>query len=74
MILDLDMQLMLEFLLMSLNLKCMASDKNNHPFHISIYDKPIEQVSEFIYLNHEFSCKNDETAAVQHRVNGLWEE
>lgn len=44
--------------------KCIATDKNNQTYHITIYDKPVKQVSKFIYLR-----KNDRTVTVQHMIS-----
>ena len=32
--------------------KCTTTDKSDQPLHLTIYGKPIVQVSEFIYLVH----------------------
>ena len=51
---------------------CMTTDKSNQPLHLTIYGKPIKQVSEFIYLGHKLSATNDGTAAVKHRIGLGW--
>jgi len=33
--------------------ECMSTDKEQHPLNITIYDKPIKQVTQFIYLGHK---------------------
>ena len=39
--------------------KCMTTDKSDQPLHLTIYGKPIVQVSDFIYLGHKLSATND---------------
>ena len=50
----------------------MTTDKNSPPLNITIYGKPIKQVSEFVYLGHKLSSTNDGTAAVKHRIGLGW--
>ena len=52
--------------------KCMSTDKNNQPLNLTIYDKTIEQVSEFVYLGHKLSSTNDGSVAVSHRIGLGW--
>ena len=52
--------------------ECMTTDKNSPPLNITIYGKPIKQVSEFVYLGHKLSSTNDGTAAVKHRIGLGW--
>ena len=52
--------------------ECMTTDKSNQPLHLSIYDKPIKQVTEFVYLGHKLSATNDGSTAVKHRIALGW--
>ena len=52
--------------------KCMATDKKSPTLNITIYGKPIKQVSEFIYLGHKLSSTNNGTVAVKHRIGLGW--
>ena len=52
--------------------KYMTTDKSDQPLHLTIYGKPIVQVSEFIYLVHKLSAPNDGTAAVKNIIGLLW--
>lgn len=48
--------------------KCMPTDKINTNLHLTIYNNEISQVTEFIYLGHKLSSKNDGLAAGQHYI------
>ena len=50
--------------------KCMSTNKNKQPINLTVYGKPIEQVTEFIYLGHKLSYTNN--GAVQHRIGLGW--
>ena len=50
----------------------MTTDKSNQLLHLTIYGKPIVQVSDFIYLCHKLSATNDGTAAAKHRIGLGW--
>ena len=52
--------------------KCMTTAKDQPRLNISIYGKPIEQVSEFVYLGHKLSCMNNSEVAVRHRIGLGW--
>jgi hypothetical protein len=52
--------------------KCMTTKKSDEPFNITIYGKPLEQVTEFIYLGHKLSSNNNDLIAVQHRIGLGW--
>ena len=52
--------------------ECMTSAKNSPPLNITIYGKPIKQVSEFVYLGHKLSSINDGTASVKYRIGLGW--
>lgn len=49
--------------------KCMTTNKVKSTLHLTIYsEKPIQQVSEYIYLGHKLSSKNDSMAGLQYRI------
>lgn len=49
-------------------MECRTTDKLNSNLPQTIYRKPIKQVSDFIYLDHKLSCKNDGFIVVQYRI------
>ena len=52
--------------------KCMTTDKINTNLHLTIDNNKMSQVTEFIYLGHKLSSKNDGLVAVQHRIGLGW--
>ena len=50
----------------------MTTDKSNQPLHLSIYDKPIKQVTEFVYFGYKLSATNNGSTAVKHRIALGW--
>ena len=44
--------------------KCMSTNKNKQPINLTIYGKPIEQVTDFIYLGHKLPSTNNGAVAV----------
>ena len=52
--------------------KCMSTNKNKQPINLTVYGKPIEQVTEFIYLGHKLYSTNNGAVAVQHRIGLGW--
>ena len=39
--------------------ECMTTGKNQASLNLTIYDKPIKQVTEFIYLGHKLTANNN---------------
>ena len=52
--------------------ECMSTDKQQTPLNITIYDKPIKQVTEFIYLGHKLTSSNNHVATLKHRIGLGW--
>ena len=52
--------------------QCMSTEKVQHPLNMSIYGKPIKQVTEFIYLGHKLTSSNNHEAALKHRIGLGW--
>ena len=52
--------------------RCVTTDKINTNLHLTIDNNQISQVTEFIYLGHKLSSKNDGLAAVQYRIGLGW--
>ena len=52
--------------------ECMTTDKTQQSLGITIYDKPIKQVSEFVYLGHKLSAIYKNEAAVDYRIALAW--
>ena len=52
--------------------KSMSTDKTQLPLNITIYGKPIKQVTEFIYLGHKLTAFNNHQAALKHRIGLGW--
>ena len=52
--------------------KCMTTAKSNKILNLTIYNKQIKQVNDFIYLGHKLSSTNNGAAAVQHRIGLGW--
>ena len=50
----------------------MTTDKLNSTLHLTIYGKAIEEVSEFTYLGHKLSSKNDSMIPLQYRIGLGW--
>ena len=50
----------------------MTTDKIITNLHLTIDNNEISQVTEFIYLGHKLSSKNDGLVAVQHRIGLGW--
>ena len=51
---------------------CMTTDKPKPLLNVTIYNKPIKQVTEFIYLGHKLSASYDHLPAVNHRIGLRW--
>ena len=52
--------------------ECMTTDKDQAPLNLTIYDKPIKQVTEFIYLGHKLTANNNHEATLKHRIGLGW--
>jgi len=52
--------------------ECMSTDKAQIPLNMTIYNQPIKQVTEFIYLGHKLTSSNDHEAALKHRIGLGW--
>ena len=52
--------------------KCMTTNKLQKPMNIKIYDQPIKQVTEFIYLGHKLSSSGNQEVALRHRIGLGW--
>ena len=52
--------------------KSMSTEKTQNPLNITIYGKPIKQVTEFIYLGHKLTASNNHQAALKHRIGLGW--
>ena len=52
--------------------KCMTTDKIDKKLSLTIYDQPIDQVTQFVYLGHKLSSINDNSIAVEHRLALGW--
>ena len=50
----------------------MTTAKDQPRMNITIHGKPIKQVTEFVYLGHKLSYKNDPEVAVRHRIGLGW--
>ena len=50
----------------------MSTEKTQNPLNITIYGKPIKQVTEFIYLGHKLTASNNHQAALKHRIGLGW--
>ena len=50
----------------------MITNKHQIPLNLTIYYKPIKQVSEFIYLGHKLTSNNNHEAALKHRIGLGW--
>ena len=60
---------------LEINLKkthCMSTDKQQHPLNMTIYNKPIRQVTQFIYLGHKLTSSGDQEATLKHRLGLGW--
>lgn len=53
-------------------MKCILTGKNNQHLHNTINDKPIEEVSKFISVDHMLWCKNGGTGDIHHRIGLEW--
>ena len=51
---------------------CMTTDKDQPNLAITIYGKPIQQVTDFVYLGHKLSSKNNQELAIDHRIALAW--
>ena len=51
---------------------CMSTAKVNKTLNITVYNKPVKQVDNFIYLGHKISSVNDNNIPVQHRIGLGW--
>ena len=52
--------------------ECMSTDKKQIPLDITIYDQPIKQVTEFIYLGHKLTSSSNHEATLKHRIGLGW--
>ena len=52
--------------------ECMSTNKEQLPLNITIYNKPIKQVTEFIYLGHKLTSSNNHEATLKHRIGLGW--
>ena len=50
----------------------MSTEKLQLPLNITIYNKPIKQVTEFIYLGHKLTCYSNHEATLKHRIGLGW--
>ena len=50
----------------------MSTAKIQLPLSLTIYDKPIKQVTEFIYLGHKLTSSNNHAATLKHRIGLGW--
>ena len=50
----------------------MSTDKKQIPLDITIYDQPIKQVIEFIYLGHKLTSSSNHEATLKHRIGLGW--
>ena len=59
---------------LKINLKkteSMSTDKLQHPLNLTIYSKPIKQVTEFVYLGHKLTS-SDREGTLKHRLGLGW--
>ena len=47
----------------------MTTDTTQPILNIQINGTKIKQVTEFVYLGHKLSCKNDQEVAVKYRIS-----
>ena len=52
--------------------ECMSTDKEQTPLNLTIYDKAIKQVTEFIYLGHKLTSSSNHLVALKHRIGLGW--
>ena len=52
--------------------ECMSTDKQQTPLSITIFSKPIKQVTEFVYLGHKLTSSNNHVATLKHRIGLGW--
>ena len=50
----------------------MSTAKTQDEMNISIYGKPIKQVTNFIYLGHKLTSSSDHEATLKHRIGLGW--
>ena len=50
----------------------MSTDKQQLPLNLTIYGKPIKQVTEFIYLGHKLTSSSNHEATLKHRIGLGW--
>ena len=50
----------------------MSTEKAQTPLNMTIYGKPIKQVTEFIYLGHKLTSSSNHEASVKHRIGLGW--
>ena len=50
----------------------MTTDKQQVPPNNNIYGKPINQVTEFVYLGYKLSSSNDDEVALKYRISLGW--
>ena len=60
---------------LEINLKktgCMSTNKLQQDLNLTIYGKPIKQVSQFIYLGHKLTSYSNHDTTLQHRIGLGW--
>ena len=60
---------------LKINLKkteSMSTDKLQHPLNLTIYGKPIKQVTEFVYLGHKLTSSGNHETTLKHRIGLGW--
>ena len=50
----------------------MSTDKLQLPLNLTIYGKPIKQVTEFVYLGHKLTSSSNHEATLKHRLGLGW--
>jgi len=52
--------------------KSMSTDKRQRSLNMTIYNQPIKQVTEFIYLGHKLTSSSNHEATLKHRIGLGW--
>ena len=52
--------------------KCMTRANSNQILNVTIYNKQVKQVNDFIYLGHKLSSTNNGAASIQHIIGLGW--
>ena len=52
--------------------KSMSTDKLQQPLNITIYNKPIKQVTDFVYLGHKLTSSSNHETTLKHRIGLGW--